>query len=135
MSKDRKSYQREYRAAYKGQAKRVNLTLSNAEYKAFLKAAQKEGLKPTAHIKQLALAGLGNQVHLPRELNEELKALRFAVLNIANNVNQIAHHANTVKHLTQSEEHNLLAYLKQLDEVVRSYTTGQILSKQKTDDH
>lgn len=133
MTKKRSDYQREYRQNY--QAQRVNLTLNRAEYRKFASAAKKQGQKPTTYIKELALASLENQALIPSEIAKELEVLRFAVLNIANNVNQIAHHSNTVKRLSEAEEHNLLGHLKQLDDVIRDYTSGQILSKRKTNDH
>ncbi|MCB1736018.1 MAG: hypothetical protein H6981_14680 [Gammaproteobacteria bacterium] len=135
MDDDRKTYQRRYRQGYKGQAKRVNLTLSLAEHRAFARAANKEQKKLASYIKELAIAGLDAQAHIPEALQAELKTLRFAVLNIANNVNQIAHRSNTLRELSQSEENNLLGYLKQLDDVVRRYTAGRILSHPDDHDH
>ncbi|MCW8923898.1 MAG: plasmid mobilization relaxosome protein MobC [Gammaproteobacteria bacterium] len=135
MDDNRKTYQRQYRETYKAQAKRVNLTLSKSEYRDFTRAANTDNTKITSFIKELALAGLENRAHIPDELQEELKTLRFAVHNIANNVNQIAHHSNMVKNMTLSDENNLLHYLKQLDEVIRSYTSGTILSNSNNDDN
>ncbi len=135
MDEKRKLYQRQYRDKYKSRAKRVNLTLSNKEYRSFVSAARKDNAKVTSFIKDLALAGLEARASIPPELHEELKTLRFAILNIANNVNQIAHHSNTVRRMTESEENNLLQHLKQLDEVVRSYTSSRLLSNTKDHDH
>lgn len=131
---ERKTYQREYREKYKAQAKRVNITLSQEEHRALQKAAKKEGVKLTSYIKSLALSSFQNQTYIPSELKDELKTLRYAIYNIANNVNQLAHHSNTFKNMTISEENNLLQYLKQLDEVVQSYTEGRILSTEGEDD-
>ena len=135
MDDKRRTYQRQYRQDYKGQAKRVNLTLSLAEYRVFSQAARKDNKKLASFIKDLAVSELESQAHIPSELQDELKTLRFAILNIANNVNQIAHHSNTVRQLALHEENNLLEYLRQLDEVVRQYTSGKILSKPDDHDH
>ena len=135
MNEKRRSYQKRYREQYKSQAKRVNLTFSKDEHHAFSRAAKKEGMKVTPYIKQLALAGLQQQAHVPAELKNELNTLRFAIHNIANNVNQIAHYSNTVHSMTASDENNLLQYLKQLEDAVRRYTEGRILSEDSEHDH
>ena len=127
MNEKRSEYQKQYREKYKSRTKRVNLTFTNEEHRAFLRAAKSEGVKLTSYIKRLALAGFNGQAHIPSTLKEELKTLRFAIHNIANNVNQIAHHSNTVHSMTMVDENNLLQHLKQLDEVVQSYTEGRIL--------
>ena len=136
MNEKRREYQQHYREQYKSQAKRVNLTFSQDEHRAFSRAAKAENVKVTSYIKQLALAGLEQQVRIPEEIKTELKTLRFAIHNIANNVNQIAHYSNTVRNMTMSDENNLLQYLKQLDDVIQSYTEGRILEGgQRDDDH
>ena len=136
MTEKRREYQQHYREQYKSQAKRVNLTFSQDEHRAFARAAKSENVKVTTYIKQLALAGLEEQAHIPEEIKAELKTLRFAIHNIANNVNQIAHYSNTVRNMTMSDENNLLQYLKQLDDVIQSYTEGRILEGgQRDDDH
>ena len=125
MNEEKKAYQKRYREQYKSQVKRVNLTLSKEEHRLFSRASNNK--KVTAFIKELALAGLNKQASIPAHLEEELKTLRFAIRNIANNVNQIAHHSNAIQSMTMAEENNLLLHLKQLDEVVQSYTEGRII--------
>ncbi|ODS22869.1 hypothetical protein AB835_11755 [Candidatus Endobugula sertula] len=138
MNEKRREYQQQYREKYKSQAKRVNLTFSQDEYRAFSRVAKAENekVKVTTYIKQLALAGLEQQAHIPEDIKAEFKTLRFAIHNIANNVNQMAHYSNTVRNMTMSDEKNLLQYLKQLDDVIQSYTEGRILEGgQGDDDH
>lgn len=137
MSKQRTAYQKHYRETYKSQVRRVNLTFSNAEFRKLSSAAQKEKLKPTSFVKQLVMSGLEHQANIPKDIAEELKTLRFAVHNIANNVNQLTHYSHRVRELTTSEENNLLQHLKQLDESIKSYTEGRILesSHQQTNDY
>lgn len=137
MSEQRKQYQKQYRENYKSQVKRVNLTLSNSEYRKISKVAEKENMKPTSYIKNLVMSGLENQANIPNNIIEELKTLRFAVHNIANNVNQLTHYSHRIRELTMSDENNLLQHLKQLDETIKEYTKGRILesSHHKTNDH
>ncbi len=127
MNEKRKEYQRKYREKYKTQAKRVNLTLSKEEYRDFVRAAKSEKKKTSTYIKELALAGLENQAYVPSELQDELKTLRFAIRNIANNVNQIAHYSNIVRSVSTENENNLLQHIKQLEEAIYQYTEGRIL--------
>ena len=133
MNEKRRAYQQQYREQYKSQAKRVNLTLSNEEHRAFSRAAKREGVKPSSYIKALALAGLNKQATIPANLQEELTTLRFAIRNIANNVNQLAHYSHTVRAMSSADEHSLLQHLKQLEDAVTQYTEGKILGE--TDDH
>jgi len=125
MDDNRKNYQKEYRDEYKTRVKRINLTLTKQQYQAFTKASGNQ--KVTTYIKDLALAGLNQQANIPENLQEELKTLRFAILNIANNVNQIARHSNTVRSITSAEENNLLQHIKQLEDAVSEYTKGRIM--------
>lgn len=129
MDRKRTSYQQKYRDRYKSQAKRVNLTLSLSEHREFSREAKTHNLKIASYVKSLALAGLNNQAIIPPHLESELKTLRFAIRNIANNVNQIAHHSNMIREISSTDENNLLQHLKQLEEAIYSYTEGQILKK------
>jgi len=125
---DRTDYQREYKKAYKSRVKRVNLTFSPSEYKRFQKTAKSDDpdTKLTSFVKTMALAGLDNRVGVPAELKEELNILRFAIRNIANNVNQIAHYSNTVRAVSTSDENNLFMHLKQLEDAIKDYTHGRL---------
>ena len=132
MSEQRKQYQKHYREQYKSQVKRVNLTFSNAEFRKLSSVALKEKSKPTTYIKKLLMSEIEQQANIPRDIAEELKVLKFAIHNIANNVNQLTHYSHRIRELTQSEENNLLQHLKQLDESIKKYTEGRILDSSAT---
>ena len=129
MDDKRKAYFKDYREKYKSQVKRVNLTLTRDEYKQFSQAAKTENENVTAFIKALALSSLENRSHMPNDLKQELATLRFAIRNIANNVNQIAHYSNTIRAMTMADENNILQYLKQLEDVIELYSEGQLTKK------
>lgn len=129
---DRRAYYKQYREANKSRTKRVSLTLSKDEYRAFSRASKGSKLAP--FVKSCALSSLEQQALIPEEISEELKTLRFAVLNIANNINQIAHHSNLIRGMTSADEHNLLSHIKQLDDLIKRYTEGRLLSPDD-DDH
>jgi len=124
MNEKRRQYQETYKRQYKSKTKRINLTLTNDEYRDFL--AHAKNTKITTYIKSLALAGLHSQTIIPANIETELKTLRFAIRNIANNVNQIAHYSNLVRTVSTANENNLLQHIKQLEEAVQEYTKGQI---------
>ncbi len=124
MENNRKQYQKQYREQY--DSKRVNLTLSKEEHQLLSRAAKLQGKKPTTYIKELALTGIENQTAIPKHLEDELRTLRFAVSNIANNVNQMAHYSHMIRSLNTRDEHNLMQHLKQLDNVIQQYTQGRI---------
>ena len=86
--------------------------------------------EPQPTLRNLLWLECRGHIILPAQLQEELKTLTFAIRNIANNVNQIAHHSNIVHDLTLADENNLLQHLKQLEDVVQHYTQGRILESQ-----
>ncbi len=129
MNNKRKQYQKLYRQDYKSQVRRVNLTLNKTEHRDFSRAAKADNKKLTPYIKELALTGLYGQAMIPKDHLEELKTLRFAIRNIANNINQLTHYSHTMRELTSDNENNILLHLKQLEDAVTQYTEGRILGK------
>ena len=119
-----REYQKKYRSKYKKDHKRVAITLTSNEYKAFEAKAKIEGIKTTQLIKNMALYNLQQKTFVPASILDELKRLSFLIRNIANNVNQTAHYSNTIKGLVN--EHGLLDHLKKLDETIKDYTIDKI---------
>jgi len=54
----------------------------------------------------------------------ELKELRFLISNIANNVNQMARHSNTVKQVT--DENEVFRTLHELEQLVTDFTNNRL---------
>lgn len=126
MDDEKRDYQRAYRREYRRQKKRISITVSHAEYDALASAALQEQKKVTTLVREYALTSLADIPRMPREIRAELRELSLLVRNIANNVNQIARHSNRIHELVSDDEHNLLLYLKALEEHVREFTLGQI---------
>lgn len=124
MSK--RDYQKQYREDYAKKHKRISITVDQNEYSALEHIARKEGIKVTSLVKHYAFAGLGQSLAVPKEIEQELKELRFLIRNIANNVNQAAHHSNTIKQLV--DENGLLEHIRQLEKSVKDYTEGRLRS-------
>ena len=82
---------------YRAATKRINCTLTKAEYAAVEKRAQRLKIKPTACFKALALAYSEGRYLVPAGVEAKLEAVVFLLHNIANNVNQVARRANETK--------------------------------------
>lgn len=87
-------YQKAYKAKYNTRHKRVSVTLTLAEYRQLKEAAKQQKTKPTSLLKELAFASLNDTDLQPTELVDKLNEHNRLVRSIANNLNQIAHHAN-----------------------------------------
>lgn len=117
--KDRKEYFKKYNKETRKNLKDIHIYFTQEEYKFFEELSQKYEIKTSSLIKTMALSQAKKTLCLPQEMQEKLNEFVFLIRNIANNVNQIARHSNTIKALT--EEHRLLSYLKQLETAVKEY--------------
>ena len=127
--------QADYHKAYKRQYYKLNkslsVTLSMDDYDALKARADELGTKPIPLLRDMAFAVLHDTSFVPELIEDELKELRFLILNIANNVNQMAHHSNTVRSLV--DEKGLLRELRRLEESINDYTHERL--KKVTHDH
>jgi hypothetical protein len=124
ISDKRKLYNKEYQAEYKDRAKRVSVTLTNAEYSDLAKRAKDEGIKPTALLKNMAIAYHQQAPIMPEMIRDELQELRFLIRNVANNINQIAHHSNTIKRL--ADENGLLLEIQKMETTINDFITQRM---------
>ena len=99
MDATRRDYQRDYQKEYQSRTKRVNLVLSASEHRSVKKAAQASGEAVATYVKRRALEAHQGQLNasVPEDLLEQLADLDRTVRNIANNLNQMAHHSNRVR--------------------------------------
>ena len=116
---NRKEYYKKYNNEKRKQLKDVHIYLTQEQYNYFEKVAEKEDLTVTSLIRAMALLQAEKIYYLPKEIQEKLNEFVFLIRNIANNVNQIARHSNTIKALT--DEHGLLKYLQRLETEVKEY--------------
>jgi len=123
MSAD-KEYHKKYKQEYKKKAKYVNVAVPLDVYACLEKIAVVEETKVSTLMRKVAIEYLAQTPSLPKESQEDLKEVKRLIRNIANNVNQVAHHSNIIKGMV--EEHQLLDYIKKLEETVTDYTTGNI---------
>ena len=116
----RKAYIREYSE----RTHRVSVTLSESEYRELAKRAKGEGVRVTTLVKNMALAYHQGQIIMPEGIAEELKEFRFLVRNIASNVNQMAHHSNTIGRMV--DENAFLGEIRKLEEAVATFTENRL---------
>ena len=121
---DKRNYLKTYRQGHKARVKRVTVTFSNDEYARFVRVAQRDDMPVGTLVTACALAALDRTDILPKTIAQELSDLKFLITNIANNVNQMARHSNTVRAFV--EEGALLAELERLQQVVESHTSKSL---------
>lgn len=119
VAMDRREYQKQYKEEYNKTVKRVNLTLTQTEYSYFKKIADREGVKVGKIIKTMALAQIGKTFYQPEEIQKKLDDLIFLIRNIANNLNQIARHSNTIKIVL--DENKVFTYIKNLEQSIKEH--------------
>ena len=118
---DRKQYQKDYWSAYKAKKTRhqPRISLSDAEYKLFNQLAKAEGVSVSKLIKNMAIAYLQQSFLVPQSQTDKLNEFVYLVRNIANNINQIAHHSNTVKSVVDNGR--VFDHLKSLEDQVTEF--------------
>ncbi len=121
---ERKAYNQQYHQANKDRAKRIYYTLTPAEYRDIEKRAKVEGENIHTLIKNMALAYHQQAPIMPEMIRDELQELRFLLRNVANNINQIAHHSNTIRKL--ADENGLLLEIQKMETTINEFITQRM---------
>jgi Bacterial mobilisation protein (MobC) len=117
-----------YLQSYQANTHRVAITLTASEYSELEKRAKAEGVKPTTLVKNMAIAYHQSQ-QIPQEpILKELQELRFLLRNAANNINQIAHHSNTVGRLV--DENGFLDEVRKMETTINEFVARRLNPKQ-----
>jgi hypothetical protein len=119
-----KDYHRAYKREYAQNHKNMMISFTLEEYEEIKKLADNEDTKPTTFFKSRGFAYIHQKIFVPVDLKEDLKELKFLIRNIANNVNQIAHHSNLVEKLVNENE--FLMQIKKLEDAVFDYTKKRL---------
>lgn len=119
-----KEYHNQYKKEYSKRVKNLNVSIPLKTYKEMQDRAEHEGVKVTSLLRNMAVAYMQKTSFVPKEIEEELKQLSLLVRNIANNVNQVAHHSNIIKGMVN--ENDLLAEIKKLETMVHDYTLKKL---------
>ena len=123
MAKD-KEYIKKYREDYDKRVKYINVAVPVSMYEELEKLSEIEKVKISPLIRNMALAYMQQKTFVPKKIENELKEFTLLVRSVANNINQIAHHSNTVKHLV--DENAFLLEIKRLEDLVKDYTHNQL---------
>ena len=128
-----KAYMRDYMKAYREEGrytpKRVNITLSSAEYSTLKQRAKKEEKTVTRLVKELALVSLYERDNFPEDVSHRLNELAIILRGVATNINQMARHSNQLKQF--SEQEALILKLRLLEDQVHDF----LISKQLRNKH
>lgn len=127
---DRKRYLKDYLKTYRSEVKCLNLAVPKSEYGRIEKAAHREAKKPGRLVVEIALAEIDRATFVPADILAELKALRFLIRNIANNLNQIAHYTNAVQRAADAQ--GVMKELQHLERVIAEYTSGRLRERIKS---
>lgn len=124
ITEERKLYNKKYKADYKNRIKRISITLSNAEYKELERQAKNENIKINTLVKNMAFAYHQKNTLIPEPIKAELQELRFLLRNVANNINQIAHHSNTIQRL--ADENGLLLEIQKMEQTIYAFVSERL---------
>ena len=124
MTTDRSTYMKSYRAGYKKRVRVVKVTMGNAVFAKLEHLATREGTRPASLAREFIEAGLSGDPRLPRQMTAELTALRHLIRSVANNMNQLAKHSNTVR--VVNDKHAVFDELKKLEHHILDYTSGKL---------
>lgn len=131
MTESRKDYQKTYKEKYKKRHKSVNVTLSLKEYKRLAELAEQQNTKPTTLMRELAFAQMDKQAVYPTELIELLKEHNRLIRSIANNLNQMAHHANI---FSDVDKKTVFDHLRELHTTIADFSKRQAFNSNQTSD-
>jgi hypothetical protein len=119
-----KDYHKKYREEYKKKVKYINVAVPISMYEELEKLSDLEQVKVSVLLRNMALAYMQQKTFVPKTIESELKEFTFLIRNVANNINQIAHHSNIIKHMV--DENGLLMEIKKLEDRVMEYTLNKL---------
>ena len=111
-----KSYMAAYRKEYSEKNKRVNVTLSNDEFKRVKQLAESNRKKVTSFAKDLLIQEVDKVYLLPED--EKIESLILQIRSIGNNINQLTRHIHRSGFIGPDDVNQLRAALKKIEKVV-----------------
>jgi hypothetical protein len=126
----RDAYRNRYmREVYRKAHPRLDVTLSQAQYRHLEQAARQSGRPVTAYLREAAFAYLERRYLVPRDIDESLHALVYQLRAAGNNLNQIAHHANTKRRATADDVRQARKLLVRMETAVTGFVRRPPLSE------
>lgn len=130
---NRSDYHKGYWAEYKQKKKRSQprISLSEAEHKIFFQLAKQEKISISKLIKNMAIAYQQESFLVPQVHTQKIDEFILLIRNIANNINQIAHHSNSIKSVI--DEGRVFEHLKSLEDEFKTFITKPYQKKRYDD--
>ena len=117
-------YQRQYRLKNSKRTKEVSVGLPTELHKEFSAFAEKQGLSLASLLRESTSLQIRGSHLRSKKIEEELKELRFLISNIANNVNQMAHHSNQLRQVTDANQ--VYQRLHELDTLITGFVDTRL---------
>lgn len=117
-------YLKKYREENKRKTKRVSVTLSLDEFKQLEQMAKVEKIKPTTLLKKLAFSSMNKKADFPLDVSADFGDLVHILRGVANNINQMAKHSNTIKRV--ADESRLFSLLKSIEDENRKFLESKM---------
>ena len=119
MPSNSAEYQKQHRKRTAHLRKVISVSVSSDEHRDLQKYARSQKFSLSELLREASLHQLRNAHLKSPELEEEIRELKFLISNIANNVNQMAHHSNRLKKVM--DENSVLKRLQELDQRVTQF--------------
>lgn len=117
-------YQKQYRERTKRKFRDVSVRLTVQDYYELKSYADKNGYGMATILREGALAQIRRSHLRASGVEAELKELRFLIATIANNVNQMAHHSNVLRHVV--DEGGALEKLRELEGLIEGFVDDKL---------
>ena len=124
MPSNSPEYQRAYRKRTAKKHKEVSVGLPIDDYRELQSFAKAQKLSLARLLREASLhQARGTQIR-SKAIEEQLNELRYLMSNIANNMNQIAHHSNRIKHVM--DENGVLQRFAELDALLVDFVDTRL---------
>lgn len=117
-------YQREHRRRSAATRRVQSVAMSVADHAEIQRYAKAQGLSVSALMREATLHQCRGAQLRSAAVEAELKELKFLLSNIANNLNQMAHHSNVVRHVV--DEGGALSRLQELGETIETFVSDKM---------
>lgn len=117
-------YQQDYRKRTAAKRRVQSVSLAQADYAEIKRYAKAQNMSVSALMREATLHQCRGSHLKSAGVENELRELRFLIATIANNVNQMAHHSNTVRHVV--DEGGALRQLKELEALIEGFVDDKL---------
>ena len=113
MPSNSPEYQEKYRKRNPKNRKVISVSLSSDEYRIISDYAELQNMNISPLLREATLHQIRGSNLRSKGVEEQLKRANYLLANFANNLNQIAHYENEVKHAIENDALSILFELGQ----------------------